>query len=141
MNINSVLPDDRCTNCGDVFANHDYVVNSIDKYKCPHPSCETTYGCFHGGDPRMFSPDVECCSKKELSNHERACECWNEAESRGEKPTPEKCPSGYIRNESGKVVAHVLRSPYGVGLYTVEYETTFEPRDTEDNYEGDLFDE
>ena len=74
------------------------------------------YGYFCGGDPRKFRPDVESCSKKEIENHKAACRLWDEAEARGETPKPEACPSGWLRNKSGKLVMHVLRAPYGIGV-------------------------
>ena len=69
------------------------------------------YGFFTGGDPRKFSPDSESCSEEELAAHKAACALWNEAEKRGETPTPEMCPSGWL---PGGI--HVLRAPYGVGV-------------------------
>lgn len=83
-------------------------------------STQVGYGFFCGGDPRKFRPDEECCSEKEISNHKAACSLWNEMELRGETPEPEKCPSGYVFDENGKCVGHVLRAPYGIGVY--EYE-------------------
>ena len=125
----------RCENCHQEFADHNYVKDSITKYRCPHPHQETVYGGFHGGDPRKFHPDGESCSPKEIENHRRACQLWNEAESRGETPTPEKCPSGWIYDEAGAAVAHVLRMPYGIGVMVYEFQTFFEPR--EHDYEDD----
>lgn len=125
---------DQCQNCGDEFANHTYVKDSITKYKCPHPYQDSGYGGFNGGDPRNFSPDWECCSEKEIANHKAACALWDEAEERGEIPEPEKCPSGWIFDEKDKVVAHVLRSSYGIGVYTIEFDQFFKPR--EHNYES-----
>jgi len=81
------------------------------------------YGFFCGGDPRDFYPDTESCSDNELLNHNRACALWNEAEARGETPTPEKCPSGFIFGEDGKCLGHVLRAPYGIGGYSYWEET------------------
>ena len=75
------------------------------------------YGFFHGGDPRDFSPDAESCSEDEISRHRQACQLWDEAESRGETPTPEKCESGWIYDENNQPVMHVLRSSYGIGTY------------------------
>jgi len=131
MNVSAT---DICKNCGDEFANHDYVKDSITQYKCPVPHQESGYGFFCGGDPRLFHPDGECCSEKEIANHKAACELWDDAESRGETPEPEKCPSGWIRDESGKVIGHVLRSPYGIGCYTLELDQFFEAR--EHDFEG-----
>lgn len=124
MNVNA---DDRCANCGCDFADHDYIPNSIDQYQCPHPNTDVGYGYFHGGDPRNFHPDVECCTQAEVDNHRRACELWNEAERDGKTPEPEECPSGWIYDNNGKPVVHVLRSPYGIGTYTYEVAQFWEP--------------
>lgn len=74
------------------------------------------YGHFPGGDPRDFEPDDEACSPDEIENHRRACQLWDEAEARGETPTPETCPAGFIFGADGSVMTHVLRAPYGVGI-------------------------
>jgi hypothetical protein len=118
---------DRCCNCHREFADHDYVKDSIDQYKCPILCQETGYGGFNGGDPRNFHPDAEECRPTELEAHRKACEIWNESEAKGETPEPEKCPSGWIYNDEGEVIAHVLRMPYGIGVYTISHETLFEP--------------
>lgn len=78
------------------------------------------YGFFCGGDPRKFWPDSEGCSESEFANHKAACSLWNEAEARGETPEPEKCPSGFIFGDDGKCLGHVLRAPYGIGMYECE---------------------
>lgn len=83
---------------------------------------ETGYGFFCGGDPRKFWPDGESCSAKELENHAAACKLWNEAEARGETPTPEACPSGWVYDGAGKPLFHILRAPYGIGTYEFEVE-------------------
>lgn len=127
--MNDVQATDQCANCGREFADHDYVKDSIDQYRCPHPHVESGYGYFHGGDPRNFHPDYESCDKREIENHRKACDLWNDCESRGETPEPEKCPSGWIYDDNGKAIAHVLRSPYGIGCYTVEFEQFWEPRE------------
>ena len=83
---------------------------------------ESGYGFFCGGDPRRFYPDAESCSEKELANHAAACKLWTEAEARGEKPTPEACPSGWVYDAEGKPFMHVLRAPYGIGGYDYDVE-------------------
>jgi hypothetical protein len=115
---------DQCHNCGKDFADHNYVEGDL--YQCPYPSQESGYGYFHGGDPRNFHPDGECCSPDEIANHRKACQLWDEAEAKGKTPEPEECPSGWIFDEHGKPIAHVLRSPYGIGIYTYEMEQYFE---------------
>jgi len=75
-----------------------------------------SYGFFCGGDPRTFFPDPESCRLEEIENHKRACALWNDAEARGETPTPEACPSGW--NEDRTI--HVLRAPYGLGVQVLE---------------------
>jgi hypothetical protein len=84
-------------------------------------STELGYGFFCGGDPRKFWPD-ESSTEKEIENHKAACKLWNEAEARGETPTPEACPSGWVYDNEGKPVMHVLRAPYGIGTYEYEVE-------------------
>lgn len=83
---------------------------------------EMIYGFFHGGDPRKFWPDEESCSAKEIESHKVACKLWDEMEACGAVPTPENCPSGWICDDKGKRIAHVLRSPYGIGTYEIELE-------------------
>lgn len=83
---------------------------------------EYIYGFFSGGDPRKFCPDGESCSEKEIANHSAACKLWDEAEARGETPTPEACPSGWVYNAEGKPLFHILRAPYGIGTYEYEVE-------------------
>ena len=80
---------------------------------------QTIYGFFQGGDPRNFHPDAESCSEDELKHHREACRLWDEAEARGETPTPEACPSGWIQLPDG-TTAHVLRSHYGIGTYSYD---------------------
>lgn len=129
----------RCVNCGAEFADHNYVPDSMTKYKCPRPHQECGYGFFCGGDPRDFHPDHECCDAKEIENHRHACELWDEAEERGETPEPEKCPSGWVYDAEGKPLMHVLRAPYGIGTYTMEWEQFFEAveHDYEDEEDDD----
>lgn len=136
--MRDIKADDKCANCGADFADHNYVKDSIDEYLCPRPQQHTGYGFFCGGDPRKFHPDYESCEPREIENHTRACLLWNESEQRGETPEPEKCPSGWIYDDNGKPIAHVLRAPYGIGVYTIDIETCFEARDTD--YEEDEID-
>lgn len=87
------------------------------------------YGFFCGGDPRKFHPDTDCTAA-EIERHARACALWNEAEARGETPTPEACPSGWEYDAAGKPIGHVLRAPYGIGVY--QYDDDPEPTLEED---------
>mgnify|MGYP000367032144 CR=1 FL=1 len=127
-----VTAEIRCGNCGAEFADHNYVKDSIDKYVCPHSHVECGYGYFKGGDPRKFSPDGDACSPDEISNHKASCDLWNDMESKGKTPSPEDCPSGWIYDTDGKTVAHVLVAPYGIGVYSVEFEQYFDARDFDD---------
>ena len=125
----------RCANCGDEFANHDYVKDSITKYRCPRPHVEHGYGFFAGGDPRKFSPDHESCTPQEIANHRKACELADQLEREG-KLVDWKCPSGFER--WGDAVVHVLRAPFGIGCYVAEFEQFFEPAgELRDSYEYD----
>lgn len=118
---------DSCINCGEDFADHNYVKDSIDKYECPHPHTEAVYGGFHGGDPRQFHPDAEECTDSEIESHRAACELWDLAEARGETPTPEACASGWRKLQDGTLI-HVLKRPYGIGIMTHESVQHFEQK-------------
>lgn len=125
-----------CQNCGQEFAEHKYVPDSITQYKCPHPHVECTYGFFHGGDPRRFSPDYECCTQQEIELHKQACQLWDELEDSGQTPTPENCKSGWIYDQTtGERIGHVLKSKYGIGIYSVEFDQFFDELDMD--YEDD----
>ena len=62
---------------------------------------ELIYGCYHGGDPRDFSPDDEHCTKGEIAAHQAACELWDRAEATGDR-NPE-----------------CARGQFGIGTYVV----------------------
>lgn len=128
-----VKATDRCNNCHHEFADHEYVKDSITVYRCPVPHVESGYGGFHGGDPRKFFPCGEDSTPEEIANHRKACILWNECELTGVTPEPEKCPSGFIYDDDGKCIAHVLRMPYGVGVYTAEFEQFWEPMERDDD--------
>lgn len=115
-----------CINCYREFADHNYVPNSIDQYKCPEPVRESYYGYFNGGDPRDFHPDAEDCTPEELANHKKACEEAEATEAGRNIPNP----SGWIKYEGGMI--HVLNAPFGIGVQTVEYESFFEELEERD---------
>ena len=118
-----------CSNCYREFADHNYVADSIDKYKCPIPHQECFYGYFAGGDPRSFHPDYEDCTPEEIANHKRAGEA---AEKHGRSDL--ECPSFFFKDASGNV-GHVLKAPFGIGVQTLEVETYFEEMDERDESE------
>lgn len=132
-----VNESDRCANCGESFSEHNYVIGEQEGYRCPVLGHDVVYGFFHGGDPRTFTPDVEGSTKKEIDHHKKACQFWDELESRGETPDPEKCPSGWILNDDGERVCHVLRAPYGIGVQMVEFEQFFESAELDNGEDGD----
>lgn len=111
-----------CANCGEDFYRHN--ADTEPPHMCP-PECQefsSCYGFFHGGDPRNFHPDYECCSEAEIENHKKACEEADRLESARDLP----CPSGWIRSDDGSVSIHVLRSPFGIGIITYP-PTCYEP--------------
>ena len=73
---------------------------------------QPTYGVFHGGDPRNFSPDPESSTVVELQRHREDCEKWerNEQEGIGQPD----CET--IFNDDGNLKMHVQRSQYGHGV-------------------------
>lgn len=104
-----------CKNCGQEFNEH--IAESEPPYMCPHEfQADSVYGFFHGGDPRYFHPDYECCSPSEIESHKRACAEADRLAEKRELP----CPSGFERVGDGTVI-HVLRAPFGIGI------TTFPP--------------
>lgn len=124
MSLYGVTDTTQCRNCGAEFADHNYVENSLDVYDCPHTRAEACYGFFHGGDPRKFTPDYEECRPEEIQRWKEACKQADELEAKRSLP----CPSGWERTESGGV-RHVLRAPFGIGTYVVEFATQFEPQE------------
>lgn len=107
-----VKATDICKNCGDEFANHEYVKDSITQYKCPVPHQDSGYGYgYRGIDPNLYHPDYQCCHPDEIQRWKDACDTVN----RGEK-----YEGGYS---------------WGIGVYCFEYDQYFEPR--EDDYDDD----
>lgn len=121
--------DAKCRWCHRDFADHDYIPNSIDQYKCPVNQQENCYGYFTGGDPRDFHPDYEDSTPEEIANWKRACEEANRIEASRNLP----CPSGWIVDEKRKLIAHVLNAPFGIGVCTIEIETVFEAMEMEES--------
>lgn len=75
------------------------------------------YGFFPGGDPRDFTPDPECCSKKEIEAWKEACASWD----RGEKVVCEGSHR-WITDKDGNVIGTATVSSFGIGVYTYEYD-------------------
>jgi hypothetical protein len=101
---------EQCKNCGDEFANHEYVKDSITQYKCPHPHQEPGYGYgYRGLNPHQYHPDYECCHPDEIQRWKDACETV----------------------ERGEVYAGGYS--WGIGTYVIEFDQFFAPR--EHNYE------
>ncbi len=121
----SYRADARCANCGKDYADHNYAEGKPNPWSCPEQQYEDGYGGFHGGDPRNFYPDCECCSEEEIENHRQACAAWDAAEAAGSKLEPEKCESGW-QLLAGSVV-HVFQSRFGIGCYRWPIESYFEP--------------
>lgn len=72
------------------------------------------YGGFHGGDPRKFTPDSECCSAEEIAAWEACCDAWN----KGHRPGVDGHISVY--DAEGRLVLHVARNPFGIGVTMVD---------------------
>lgn len=65
----------------------------------------TVYGFFPGGDPRDFTPDMECSTPQEIALHKEDCAAWD----LGDRPRRPGCEWA-----DGK---HIVRAPYGIGSY------------------------
>lgn len=128
-----ILDTTICKNCGQEFGEHTYVPDSIDQYRCTRPRQETGYGAFHGGDPRLFHPDGECSTPTELEDHRKACEAWDEAEAEGKSPPTFGDESGWFTIDGS--VVHVLKSVFGIGIYTMEFEQFFEELERDEQEE------
>jgi hypothetical protein len=78
------------------------------------------YGHFHGGDPRSFFPDAECCTPDEMAAHQAACE----AAERGEPSTavPHRHAIEVVERDGEQVVG-VASYPgsFGFGTTTVDH--------------------
>jgi hypothetical protein len=70
---------------------------------------EGGYGFARPSNPHDFSPDQECCTPEEISNHKAACEAFD----RGDYQHDEW--DGW--NEDHTI--HVLKAPWGIGIYTM----------------------
>jgi hypothetical protein len=87
---------------------------------------ESSYGHYHGGDPRMFEPSEDECSAEEIAAHKAACEAW----ARGDRPDirracePNREPITLTDPETGEQrtveagTALALYVPFGIGLNT-----------------------
>jgi len=130
----SIKDTTKCRHCFKEFADHNYVKDSINQYKCPVPVTESCYGGFNGGNPNDFFPDPECCSEGEIKQHKEACELWNSTKAKGIEPTPEDCPSGWLGNG-----IHIFKCKYGLGVTSYEIESYFEEfHENESFIESDL---
>jgi hypothetical protein len=98
-----------CKNCGDAFSEH--MQNGEPLYMC-REQMQPMYGFFNGGDPRDFHPDHESCTPEEIERHRQACEDAERLEANRNLP----CPSGWVRTP--EFTAHILRAPFGIGIYT-----------------------
>lgn len=86
---------------------------------------DATYGYYHGGDPRDFTPDEEVCTPEEIASHRAACEAWD----RGETPDPGgphqplteddalriELSHGVARNPIPALTGHKTVAHYGMG--------------------------
>jgi len=75
------------------------------------------YGLFPGGDPRLFTPDEECCSPEEIERWEVACREWNEGIGSDRGPSCATRGDGSAWTGTG----------YGIGTYY--YADDNEPED------------
>lgn len=70
----------------------------------------SSYGGYYGGDPRKFFPDEEVCTADELKAHKEHCAAWD----RGLRPEPGGHISEY--DKDGKLILHIARNPFGLGV-------------------------
>lgn len=75
------------------------------------------YGYYRPPNPHDFSPDLECCTDEEVSNHKAACEAYDKGARMPCDEIPEQ-GDGWLRSPQGEKVAHILMAPWGIGSYT-----------------------
>lgn len=75
-----------------------------------HESEQSSYGHFHGGDPRNFSPDPECSTDAEREAHRLACEQWNSGKR-------EPLPGPHEPLSDGRI-GWVTKAGFGLGVST-----------------------
>lgn len=83
---------------------------------------EPSYGYFHGGDPRTFTPDAESCTDDEMDKWKADCKKWDDGD-RTPTPSPHTANTEPISlpNKKGEIVTYapgsimLTRSFYGVG--------------------------
>ena len=68
---------------------------------------DSTYGFFHGGDPRDFSPDPEASTEEERQRHLAACASWSAG-----KGNPNPAPQCAFMNGG------VAPAGFGLGVNT-----------------------
>jgi len=73
------------------------------------------YGHFHGGDPRSFFPDAECCTPDEMAAHRAACEAANRGEPSAAVPHRHDIE---VLERDGEQVVGVASHPGSFGLGT-----------------------
>lgn len=77
------------------------------------------YGFPCGENPNDFRPDVEVCTEAEIAAHAEACRQWDAGEYK--RDPHQFCESFDLKpGESG--VVHISRTPWGMGVSTVEFE-------------------
>ena len=68
------------------------------------------YGLFPGGDPRRFSPDIECCTPEEIARHKEACTEWDEGRGVDRGPSCATMGDGSAWTGTG----------FGLGVYQTD---------------------
>ncbi len=76
---------------------------------------DARYGHFHGGDPRSFFPDAECCTPEEMEAHRAACEAANRGEPSAAVPHRHDIE---VLERDGEQVVGVASHPGSFGLGT-----------------------
>jgi hypothetical protein len=66
-------------------------------------------------DPRDFDPDVECCSPTEIETHRLACARYGQSDYQPNRGCTTE------RDENGRLVQHVLRTSWGIGVNLVAH--------------------
>jgi len=96
-----VVSDEHCEYCGHLLGEEVGYHQACHRERGLASCGELGYGAFPGGDPRLFTPDLECSTPEEQARWKADCKLAKDQ------------PSAYLY-EPGK---HSVLKMYGLGTY------------------------
>lgn len=84
---------------------------------------DVVYGFPCVTNPNDFTPDGEACTAAEIEAHAEACRQWDAGTyQRDPGQFCQSFPGGSEPNAEGRMVLHVSRTPWGIGINEVEWD-------------------